>query len=247
MLNRTYAIFLFIPFIALSLHGQQKAPAPKLATPQRTKPDTPHLAFATEYIRQLSAYEEIRDQDEQENAEAQKSGDVMGTFRSMIHSGTLFQLELRSDIAQLEAMRLSEPFDFVIPTITGVYEEKIRVWQQMVDIGTAFIEGPKPDVDYGKLGAEMPKLRANLDFVDQTLLQISPAVFATLIDVKEDSQGHASHLIITKAERQNLIDKLNTAFGSKLDQKNQNDIVSSASVLRAYLLKDFKSADEPWE
>jgi hypothetical protein len=201
----------------------------------------------TEYIRELSAYEEIRDKGEQENAEAQKSGDVMGTFRSMIHSGTLFQLELRSDIAQLKAMHLNDPFDFLIPTITGVYEEKIRVWQEMVDIDTAFIEGPKPGVDYSKLEAEIPKLRANLDFIDQTLFQSSPAIFGTLIDLKADSQGHASHLIITKAERQNLIEKLNTAFGSKLDQKNQNYIVSSASVLKAYLLKDWKASDEPWE
>jgi hypothetical protein len=62
-----------------------------------------------------------------------------------------------------------------------------------------------------------------------------------------DSQHHASHLIITSAERAQLLSDIATGFGSKLDQKEQNFTVSAASVLRAYLLKDFKASDDPWE
>ncbi len=65
--------------------------------------------------------------------------------------------------------------------------------------------------------------------------------------MKEDSKGHANHLIITKEQRAALIAKLNDSFGAKLDQKKQNYIVSAASVLRDYLNKDFKCSDEPWE
>lgn len=72
-------------------------------------------------------------------------------------------------------------------------------------------------------------------------------MFATLIDMKADSKGHASHLIITKEEKARLIEKLNGSFGAKLDQKNQNYTVSAASVLKAYLNKDFKCSDEPWD
>jgi hypothetical protein len=93
----------------------------------------------------------------------------------------------------------------------------------------------------------MPELRGQLDFIDHALFEASPAVFATLIDLKEDSKGHASHLTITKEERAKLVDNLNTAFGTKLDAKDQNWSVSAASVLKAYLLKDFKSSDDPWE
>jgi hypothetical protein len=93
----------------------------------------------------------------------------------------------------------------------------------------------------------MPKIRAELEFIDQSLFEATPLVFATLIDMKEDSKGHASHLIITKEQRAALIAKLTDSFGAKLDQKNQNYIVSAASVLRGYLNKDFKCSDEPWE
>jgi hypothetical protein len=56
-----------------------------------------------------------------------------------------------------------------------------------------------------------------------------------------------SHLIITKAERKKVLDDLNIDFGAKLDQKNQNYTVTAASILKSYLLKDFKSSDDPWD
>jgi hypothetical protein len=117
----------------------------------------------------------------------------------------------------------------------------------MIDISSAFLVGPKPDVDYGKLAAEMPKIRAELEYIDHTLFDATALIFATLIDPKPDSKNHLSHLIITKAERAKLIDELTGAFGSKLDQKDQNFTVSAASVLKAYFLKDYKCSDQPWE
>jgi hypothetical protein len=117
----------------------------------------------------------------------------------------------------------------------------------MAEIGSAFIGAPKPGLDYGKLGAEMPKIRGQMDFIDHALFEASPSVFATLIDLKEDSKGHASHLIITKEEIARLVDTINTDFRTKMDAKIQNWNVSAASVLKAYLLKDFKCSDEPWE
>jgi hypothetical protein len=64
---------------------------------------------------------------------------------------------------------------------------------------------------------------------------------------KPDSKNHLGHLIITRAERAKLIHDLTMDFGTKLDKKNQNSTVSSASVLRTYLLKNYKCADDPWE
>ena len=93
----------------------------------------------------------------------------------------------------------------------------------------------------------MPQIRAQLDYIDQALFEATPSIFITLIDMKPDSQNHASHLIITKAERAGLIDDLNTDFGSKLDQKEPNYTVGAASVLRTYLLKDYKCSDDPWD
>ena len=198
------------------------------------KPETSHLVFVTEYIRELSAIENIRDSGEQELKE-----DPNSTFSNMIHSSTLFQLELGSQIRMLRGMHLKDPHDQLIPNITAFYERKILLWKRMAEIGTAFIGGLKPRVDYSKLGAEMPEIRAQMDFIDHALFEVSPGVFATLIDLKADSKGHASHLIITKEERAKLIDNINTDFGTKMDAKVQNWGVSAASVLKVYLLKGF--------
>jgi hypothetical protein len=147
----------------------------------------------------------------------------------------------------LTRMRLSGPFSTLIPNIVDCYEHKIALWQKMIEISSAFVGGPKPNVDYQEIAAEMPKVRAQLDYIDQTLFQSSPLVFGTLIDMKANSKNQADHLIITQAERQGLIDTINTEFGPAIDQKEQDYTVSGAAVIKAYLLKDFKSSDDPWE
>jgi hypothetical protein len=105
---------------------------------------------------------------------------------------------------------------------------------------------PLPGVDYEFL-AELPKLRAFLENDDQTLFQATPLVFGMLIDERPDSKNHASHLLITKAERSELLRSLDAAFGQKLDDKKPNYVVGSAALLKAFLSKNFKCADEPWE
>ncbi|MCU1310610.1 MAG: hypothetical protein JWO20_1735 [Candidatus Angelobacter sp.] len=207
------------------------------------KPETSHLEFVTEYIRELAATENLRASAEQEL----KQGSKDEAFSNGIHGSTLLQLELRSQVAMLRGMNLKPPFDDLIPNIRVLYSREIALHQKLINIASAILAGPKPNVDYGKLVAEMPKIRAELEFVDRTLFDVTPLIFATLIDQKPDSKNHVSHLIITKTERTKLIDDLNVGFGSKLDEKNPNFRVGAASVLRTFFLKDFKCADEPWE
>jgi hypothetical protein len=199
----------------------------------------------TEYIRELAAVERIRAAGEEENKQDTKDGNL--PFAGLIHTSTMFELELGSQVEMLRSMRLNPPFDDLIPNITTFYEHKIELWKRMDEIGSEFIGGPKEGVDYTKLAAEMPKIRGKLEFIDQALFEATAAVFATLIDMKEDSKGHASHLIVTKEQKEALIAKLKDSFGAKLDQKNQNYTVGAANVLRDYLNKDFKCSDEPWE
>ena len=187
--------------------------------------------------------ENIRDSGEQELQQ-----DPNSTFSNMIHSSTLFQLEIGVDIQMLKSMRLNPPFETFIPNIVEFEEHKIALWKRMTEIASEFIAGPKPGVDYGKLAAEMPQLRAQLDYIDQSLFhKCTPAVFEALIDSKPDSKGHTSHLTITKAERAKLLDDITADFGTKLDQPHPNYTVAAALVLKTGLLKDFKCSDEPWE
>jgi hypothetical protein len=53
-----------------------------------------------------------------------------------------------------------------------------------------------------------------------------------------------SKLIITNAERKKLIADIDSTFGAKLDQKDQNYIVGAASVLKGYLLKNYTPSDQ---
>jgi len=214
------------------------------AASQSRAEETSHLAFVTEYIRELSANENTRADAERElNA----SNSSRGKLSSSIHAHTLIQLELQSQIYKLKSMHLDPPFDHLIPTIITLYERKMDLFQTIIDISSTMLAGPRPGVDYGKLAAEVPKIRALLDHNDHTLFLSTPLIFATLIDQKPDSKNHLSHLIITKKEREKLIDDLTAAFGKKLEQKNQKYAVSSASVLKAYLSKGYKCSDEPWE
>ncbi len=122
-------------------------------------------------------------------------------------------------------------------------------FRQVIDIvaakadamSTAFLSGPKPGVDYDAMAADAPKITAMLEYIDRSLFQATPAIFAMLIDDKPDRQG-MGRLSITRAERDRLVRSLRISFGKKLDQHDQNLIVSSASVLRDYLAKKATNA-----
>jgi hypothetical protein len=249
VMKRSLARLLALCVVAFAIQSSfcfaQTNTKPARAAARPVKPETPHLEFVTEYIRELAAVERIRAAGEDE-ANQDKKDDKL-PFAGAIHTCTLFELELGSRVRMLKAMRLNAPFDELIPNITAFYERKILLWRRMGEINSAFIGGPKPGVDYDKVAAEMPQIRAGLEFIDQSLFEATPMVFATLIDMKADSKGHASHLIITKEEKAGLISRLDDSFGAKLDQKNSNYTVGAAQVLKDYLNKDFKCADEPWD
>lgn len=68
----------------------------------------------------------------------------------------------------------------------------------------------------------------------------------TLLDLKPVSQNHVSHMIVSKAEKTWLLKALTNGFGDKMDQKDQNFGVSSATIFRAGL-REHKCSDDPWE
>jgi hypothetical protein len=205
-------------------------------------PETPHLQFVSTYIQQLGAIEKIRNDGENEL----KADGAAGFLPDCIRNMTKYQLELSVQISTLASMHLNPPFDRVTERITDFYNKKLDFYKLFGQTCSAFIAGPKANVDYGELAAAAPKINAQIEFIDQSLFKASPLVFATLIDQREDAHGHVSHLIITKAERAKLIRKITSEFGDKLKQDNQNYTVGAASMLKSYLEKDFKSSDEPW-
>ncbi len=202
--------------------------------------EVPDLAFVSEYIRELGVNERMRALGERELTEVGGNNQLA----ALIRSSTRIQLELGAQIYKLSVIHLKPPFEDLATKITKFYKMKIECHQRLRAISTSLLSRPHRGVDYGALAAEAPKITASLEYIDRSLLEATPLIFATLIDQKPDKNGKVSHLIITKAERQRLLVALSLHFGQKMDLENQSYIVSSASVLKSYLLQ-YKCSDEP--
>jgi hypothetical protein len=207
-------------------------------------PETPHLAFVKLYIEQLEAIEDIRD------AAAKELKTVPDTQRvaDCVHTMTQYQLELSTQISAMQDVRLNKLLDWLPGSLVDYNKQKLDLYKQYGDGCATMLAGPKPGVDYGKITASLPTIRAQVEFIDKGIFKTAPAVFGSLIEMKGNSHGGADHLIITKAERDDLVHQIKLAFGDKLNQHDQNWIVSAASVLDFYLeKKGYKSSDEPWD
>jgi hypothetical protein len=212
------ALFIFATFTGLTtnVHAQE----------------TSHLQFVTEYIRELGKMERLRSQAYDE------LNDGSDKMAGCVRNATRFQLELQSQIFMLRTIRLNPPFDELAPSLATFNEQKFGLYKRMGEGCASLMAGPKPGVDYGAIAADSPKINAQLEYIDNAMFEASPMIFATLIDPVPDANNQMSKLIITSGERKKLIADIDSLFGAKLDQKNQNYVVSAASVLKAYLGKE---------
>jgi hypothetical protein len=220
---------------ALALLG---APAPSQTTP---------FEFFGTSVSQLATFEQLRAGAEQEVQES--AGDSGKMWMGCIHSGTRFDLELSSAASMMDGMHLrahfgDQQFQALPHQIAEIYRLRQAFMRKITAICSAFAEGPKPGVDYKALAAQMPKLRASLEDLDSTLFASGALAFMTLVSDKEDSQGHASHLIISCAQKQELLTQLKDEFGAKLDQKGVPPGVEQAQLFRDKLI-EYKCAEEP--
>jgi hypothetical protein len=174
--------------------------------------ETSHLVFVTEYVRELEINEEMRELGENELREKNAN-----EFAVMIRHSTRIIFELTAQAKIIKEMTLNQPFDKLPQSIAEFYEGKIQVHRKFIQIASAMIAGPKQGVDYGALAADAPKLTAALEYIDRSLFQATPLIFATLIAEKPDKEGHMSRLRITREERDKLVRSLQISFGDKMD------------------------------
>ena len=211
---------------------------------------TPYDVVA-EFIRELGDTKNSQDTAKAETAETQKLKPAEKNQQTMldaIRNSTRISLKLQTSNSMLKSMNLKRPFETLIPTLITWNEQKLKLYAELSNTAKTFLDGPKPNVDYTKLMARMPEITAEMEYADESIFKLTPLVFALLIDNKPDGKNHVSHLVITREEGKRLIDSINSAFGSSLNQKNQNWTVGSATVLRTYLTeKGFKFSDDRWE
>lgn len=231
------AIALFLVNIAI---GQTKPAHPA----HGAKPETPHLNVVKEYVRELIEAEALKTNGQKELSEAKTPNEQ---FSAGIYYSKSTQLELRSEIRILQSMHLNDPFDTLIPSLIAFYQDQINLHQRLIDISDKFLAVPKEGVDYQALAAKLPEIRAELDDSRKSVFQAAALVFMTLIDEKPDSQGHVSHLVITKAEKAELQEQLDLMLKNEPDKGDHDYYISAAMVLQSGLQKGHKCADEPWD
>jgi hypothetical protein len=202
------------------------------------------VSFVKEYIRETTTSEEMMVSLQKELSEAKTPNEQ---FSTGIYASKSIQLELRSQIAMLKSMRLDSPYETLIPDLVGFYQHEVELHQSLLEISSKFLAGPKPGIDYSALAVKMPQLRAELETTQEGVFEATPLVFMTLLDMKPDSQNHVSHLIITKQERSDLLSSLDIILKDQPEHGDHDYYVSSAMVLRAALLKEYKCADETWQ
>jgi hypothetical protein len=225
-------------FVSLLSAGATAAPKPPATPLTATTP----LQFVQNYVRQLATFEDLR-----EDASKELDADKTQAPMDCIHAGTRYDLEVNAAINMLHKTRLvgvSQDLQKVPQMFADLYAQRQQVMAQMTKVCSAFAEGPKPGVDYAALATLMPKIRAQLEYLDNTAFEASPLVFATLISDVPDSQGHASHLVISCDDRKRLVDQIDSSFRAKLAEKKANFGVSQAQLFRTKLL-EFKCAEEP--
>lgn len=208
---------------------------------------TPPLDVLREFVR-----EQVETKFNQDLASSELSSipqdDRRQQMAAIVRNGTRVKLRLSATIGRLQQMQLQEPFDTLIPSLITWQERKRDLHDEMVTTAKTFMEGPKPGVDYKKLSARMPEIRALLEYADESIFKITPMVFMALISQRPDSHGNASHLTITRKQANEVLADLQRYFGASMDAKEQDWATSSASVLRTYLRdKGFKFSDDPWQ
>ena len=205
--------------------------------------ENPRVAFVSEYIRVTGELERLRDQAEHDNKD-----DPMN-FANCVQSSRRIDNELDTDIQMLgkEQFNFEPPFDSIRKNLAKAYLSKFSIWHKMGDYCGQFVGTLPSDADIHKILITIPEMTADLETIDHALFEATELIFELLIDPKPDSKGHLSHIVATKAERDKIISEIQFNFGKKLQNKNMNYAVATASILDSYFHKGFKCADEPWD
>lgn len=204
--------------------------------------ETTPYQFVSAYLYELGTLEDERAKGEKDIAN--HPGDMASCIRNFEAIG----LELDAAANNLGTMKIhtGSEADVAPQYIANFLIQKREAINRLTKICAQMIQGPKAGVDYGPIAAEAPKITAKIEHLDKTMFQMAPIEFATLIDMKADSKGHANHLVISRSERDNLLKTINNYFGEKIKSANPNYAVSTADFFRTKL-NEFFCSDDPWE
>jgi len=136
-------------------------------------------------------------------------------------------------------------------TAQSVYEIQLAVIDNM-DKRLKFLERlysskNTQNADLGKEMSKIGELDADTDIIHKKLIYCSIMVTHVLVDRKPDENNHLSYLNIDSEQRKNLIEDLDSVFGSSIKdgmQTGQSYLTASGAALRKFLTGDHESADK---
>ncbi|MGQ0531058.1 MAG: hypothetical protein ACT4OF_00015 [Caulobacteraceae bacterium] len=199
--------------------------------------DAAPFQFVQGYIRAIGRIESIRRAADEQGATA--PADCVRTM-------TRFRLEMIAEAEAMSSIELVGLASGANNQVAEVLRRKAQIYSHFVEVCAALMRGPERGVDYGALGARLPQYTAQLEFLDDSLLQFTPVVFSALLDTERpNAQDHVDRLVISGAERRVLIDQIDRWFVPGRAARG-NYMEASAAVLRSHLTNTrFKSADDP--
>jgi len=210
---------------------------------------TSSYEFSRAFVDQLIETHQGEELAAREFAAAKKGRDSgEQILLSAVRNCTRMKLKLNVMIKRIEQMHLADANFNELPShLAQMYSRKIELYDEIVETAQTLLEGPKPEVNYGKLAGQMPEVTAQVEYVNESIFKATPMVAMSLISTKPDSKNHLSHLAITRKQAQELVGRLQSAFGKSLDARDQNWTTSSASLIRMILRdKGYQYADDPW-
>lgn len=209
-----------------------------VATPATAAPETP-FGFVSVYLREIASIDEYRAQAAAN--QAAQPHDMAGC----VHDTEAWQLEVKGASSALGAMTLpaGNPAQQAPQLIAEGLRDKAQSINEIEEVCAAMIAGPRDGVDYSAMVARAPRARARLEAADKALFTGAVLAFASLISMREDSQGRASFLVIDREQRNTLLTLIADRFGKRIDLPNQGYAVDIAKLFRDKL-NEYHTSDQ---
>ncbi len=203
--------------------------------------DTRPIVFIMELVRDLGTVSEIRDRAGDEIEKDQ--GDPVSMMQDCIRNSSALVLERKFQIQELQQVHLSEPFSFLAPSIVDLWNESLSLDERMVELCKTVFKGTEAVKEIQSAAGEIPEISAKMDYIDKAFFEAMPAAILTLVSQTPDSKGHMSLLVISNAEKNDLIREIELTFGDKLKVKNPKYLIAAVVLLRHFLDGSHKTID----
>jgi hypothetical protein len=209
-----------------------------------TAEKTARIALAREFVREMEVLYRLQETAKTELAE---DSSAPGNLTTSIRVGTRTLFEMQESVTRLNMIGVDGRWAEFRDMLKSFHNQRMAIVKEMVQMSKAILSGPAPGVNYGAMTARAPELTAEVEQIDKSMFTISQAIFFALVDEgRVAADGNLHHLILTKKDRTDIVQTIDTAFGQTLNDKNANYIVSAAWAIKTGLTSPtYKSADEP--